>query len=298
MKKIIFLTLLTLLLTSFNLYAAGPKDTPNSHRAKFSIPYHAVEVAPGLFYLGTAKHKGRIIEGYAILMKSRDNFVKPDCGNGVCDPGENTNKCPSDCGGTPDPEPVPDTSTCFEYTKGVKWKTIEPYVVNTSNNSGLDEDSILGALELGIIEWEFAARQNIIGPQSTTSEKLVADTDSPDGINEVYFADVEYPGAIGVTICWGIFRGPSAWKELVEWDQIYDDFDFDWSIDCLSDDCDGKMDFPNIAIHELGHSVGLLDLYTEECSQQTMFGYADYGETNKRTLEDGDSRGISELYSQ
>jgi hypothetical protein len=85
---------------------------------------------------------------------------------------------------------------------------------------------------------------------------------------------------------------------LVEWDQIYDDFDFDWSIDCLSGGCDGKMDFPNIATHELGHSLGLLDLYTEECSQQTMFGYADFGETDKRDLADGDRRGIYELYSQ
>ena len=146
MKRIIFLALSTFLLTSFNLYAAGPKDTPNSHRTKFSIPRHAVEVAPGLFYLGTALHKGRIIEGYAILMKSKDKFVKSDCGNGVCEPGENTKKCPIDCGDTPDPEPDPNTSTCFEYTKGVKWKTIEPYVVNTNNNCELDEKSILDAL--------------------------------------------------------------------------------------------------------------------------------------------------------
>jgi len=56
------------------------------------------------------------------------------------------------------------------------------------------------------------------------------------------------------------------------------------------------MDFPNIATHELGHSFGLNDLYTDGCSTQTMYGYADYGEIDKRDLEDGDIQGIWELY--
>jgi hypothetical protein len=56
------------------------------------------------------------------------------------------------------------------------------------------------------------------------------------------------------------------------------------------------MDFENIATHELGHSVGLGDLDEDRCSDQTMYGYADYGETNKRDLEAGDIKGISELY--
>ncbi len=56
------------------------------------------------------------------------------------------------------------------------------------------------------------------------------------------------------------------------------------------------MDFENIATHELGHSVGMGDLYTAECNQQTMYGYASNGETNKRTLESGDINGIRALY--
>jgi len=56
------------------------------------------------------------------------------------------------------------------------------------------------------------------------------------------------------------------------------------------------MDFENIATHELGHSVGLDDLYDERSSEQTMYGYASYGETKKRTLEDGDINGVYQLY--
>jgi hypothetical protein len=33
----------------------------------------------------------------------------------------------------------------------------------------------------------------------------------------------------------------------------------------------------NIATHELGHGVGLADLYDDQWSEQTMYGYATYG---------------------
>ena len=38
------------------------------------------------------------------------------------------------------------------------------------------------------------------------------------------------------------------------------------------------------------------DLYTASCAAQTMYGYAGFGETNKRTLEGGDIAGVKSLY--
>ena len=73
---------------------------------------------------------------------------------------------------------------------------------------------------------------------------------------------------------------------------VFDDVDFDWSEDGES----GKMDFENIARHELGHAVGLGDLYNDACSEQTMYGYSENGETKKQTLESGDIAGIQKLY--
>ena len=74
---------------------------------------------------------------------------------------------------------------------------------------------------------------------------------------------------------------------------MYDDVSFDWS----ATGEEGKMDFENIATHELGHSVGMADLYDSVCSQETMYGYASEGETNKRSLEAGDIAGVKKLYS-
>jgi hypothetical protein len=294
---VIFVTLIMIAMISANtLIAAGPTNPSRGH-AKVVIPPHAAEIAPGIFHLGIALDKGRVVEGYAIITPHKKKFAKPGCNNdGICDPDEKKN-C-ADCKNSGDVEPDPDTSSCFEYTRGAKWKRVEPYIVNPSNDAGLDHNFIKSNLESDIGEWEFAADRGIIGGQSSTGDTLEADTIQPDGYNEVYFADVEYANAIGVTIVWGIFRGPPHGRELVEWDQVYDDVDFDWSEDCSTpDDCPGKMDFWNIAMHELGHTVGAGDLYENLCSEQTMYGYAGYGEINKRTLENGDITGIWELYN-
>jgi hypothetical protein len=270
---------------------AQPKD-----HARVRIPSHAVELAPGLFYLGTAVENGVTVEGYAILMKdkSKKNFAKPVCNNNdVCDPGENPS-C-KDCK-TSDELTDSDTSACYDYTRSVNWDIPEPYMINPSNTSGLDDSVVIAIMEDSIGKWESAADVKIVSELNVTDEVLDADTRSPDGKNEVFFADVEDANAIGITIVWGVFKGAPASRRIVEWDQVYDDFDYDWSDDCLHDDCSTKMDFENIATHELGHTIGVWDLYTAECSEQTMYGYAGYGETNKRSLEAGDINGAYLLY--
>lgn len=242
--------------------------------------------------MGKALDKGRSVEGYAFV-DYKKGYGKPgtECGNGICEPGENARKCPEDCDGGNGEEP--DTSSCYGFlSKGAKWKTVEPYIVESANTRGLDGTFVRDNLALDISKWEDAASGKDILGNEAFGVVDGADLESPDNKNEVYFADIDMPGAIGVTIIWGIFGGPPPFRELVEWDQIYDDIDFDWSATGEAD----KMDFGSIATHELGHSVGLDDLYTTDCSEATMYGYASYGETKKRTLEAGDIKGVQELY--
>ena len=242
------------------------------------IPAHAVEVAPNVFSLGTATDvDGRTVEGFMIIDKKKENAKPPWAGGG----GN---------GGT----------TCFAFlAKGAKWKGLEPWVVNTANTEGLSSSFVFNDLGADIQKWEDAADgsvngvqgANILGDGSINLTTLVADTSSPDGLNEVYFGNVDSVGAIAVTIVWGIFSGPPSIRELVEWDQVYDQVDFNWN----STGEAGKMDFENIATHELGHSVGM-GHPDGSCTEETMYAYADYGETKKRTLNAGDIAGINGLY--
>lgn len=219
---------------------------------------------------------GKLVEGYAII-HYKDKAAKP------------TGK------------PGGGATQCYGFlAKGAKWKTVEPWVVNPSNTRGLDGASLLSVFSTGVLKWEDAADGtvgnnvgvDILGNGSSTLDALVADTVSPDNQNEVYFANISTQNAIAVTIVWGIFGGPPFARELVEWDQVYDDVDYDWSL--LGEA--GKMDLDNIATHELGHSVGMADIYDSACSEVTMYGYANFGETKKSTLEPADVTGVGILY--
>lgn len=282
MKKLLTFMTLFLLITLVSPLSASSQrqvatlDTAGTQRT-LHLPWQA-DNSP-VISLGTAVDpaSGQVVEGYA--------FVHP----------KNSPAKPPWAGGNSG------ATKCYGFlAKGAKWKTIEPWLVNSSNSRGLGGSFVLNDLGDDIAKWEDAADGsvgdggsiNILGNGSLTSATLIADTISPDNNNEVYFADISSSSAIAVTIIWGIFGGPIAGRVLVEWDQIYDDIDFDWSSNGESD----KMDFGNIATHELGHSVGLDDLYDANCSKETMYGYASDGETKKQTLESGDIAGISSLY--
>jgi len=285
-KLIPIILILTIVCVLAAVFVLAKPDMPDKAKNPVVIPAHAVEVAPGVFYLGKALDKGRVVEGYAM-------FVKPgtECGNGICEPGENARKCPEDCT-KEDPE-EPDTSSCYEFlAREAKWKTVEPYIVNPSNTRGLYEEFVRDNLAFNIDKWEIEAGVNILGDEIVGIVDG-ADLESPDNQNEVFFADIDSPGAIAIAVVWGYFTGPPPFRELVEWDIVFDDVDFDWSAIGEA----SKMDFENIATHELGHAVGLGDLYNTECSEQTMYGYAEFGETKKRDLNTGDITGIQKLYS-
>lgn len=239
----------------------------NNKNKPFKLPPGAVQVSENVFSLGKAKDvDGRIVEGFAFIDKRKENAK------------------PSGSGGT--------GTKCYSFlAKGAKWKTLEPWVVNPANTRSLSSDFVFSNLAFDIQKWEDASLTNILGVGSINTSTLVADEVSPDGKNEVYFGDIVSPGAIAVTIVWGIFSGPPFARELVEWDQVYDQVDFDWN----STGEAGKMDFENIATHELGHSVGM-GHPPSECTEETMYAFASLGETKKRSLNSGDIAGIDQLY--
>ena len=56
------------------------------------------------------------------------------------------------------------------------------------------------------------------------------------------------------------------------------------------------MDIRNIATHEAGHTLVLEDIYQDQFSGLTMYGYASEGEVNAISLEVADITGAQVLY--
>ena len=253
------------------LVAGTPSKAAPSRERGYSLPKDAVQISDNLYSLGTTRDPktGKLVEGYAIIHR-KDAQAKPS-GAGAGSKGP----------------------TCYGFlAKGAKWKgTPEPWVVNPENNSGLTDSFIFNSIATDIGTWETAAVNNVLGDGSTTNDDLSVGVNKMNDVNETYFGTIADSNTIAVTIVWGYFYGPTFSRELLEWDQIYNTY-YQWSDAGEA----GKMDFRNINTHELGHSFGLGDLYNSACSLETMYGYADFGETNKQDLNTGDITGINQLY--
>lgn len=177
--------------------------------------------------------------------------------------------------------------------KGVKWKELPvSYVINPVNPQGLEYTFVVSAFSASAEEWDSWTSAELFDDSYAVNYEASWDTETPDYENELVFGDYPEQGVIAVTIIWGYFSGPPGRREIVEFDIMFDT-DFVWGD---ADSNPNVMDLQNIATHEFGHGAGLDDLYKPEASEETMYGYADYGETKKRDLYIGDKAGIQEIY--
>ncbi len=177
-------------------------------------------------------------------------------------------------------------STCYKLM-GVKWATTPvPYVINPTNPQGLSESFITSAISASAESWDAATSRDLFtdAPQADYSAQYGVQ----DYKNAIAFGGMSDENVIAVTSVWYTRVG----KQIVEFDMLFNT-KFAWgdaSVDA------SKMDLENIATHELGHSVGLSDIYTSSCTSVTMYGYSTEGETSKRTLEQADIAGLQKMY--
>ncbi len=190
-------------------------------------------------------------------------------------------------------------SECYDFMKrGVKWQDLGIVCFVDPTNSGLEDSvSVLElAIEAGAQEWEDNTSATLFDFANwDTRGDLSWDGDpgdEPDGDNELVFADYPQGGVIAVTVVWGYFSGPPSSRRIFEFDILFDT-DWNWGV---SEGEDGVMDIWNIATHEIGHGLGLGDVYEDGCSVVTMYGYSTYGDIIKRDLADPDITAIQELY--
>jgi hypothetical protein len=227
--------------------------------ARPALPPGAVQVADGVYSLGTRTVHGKQLQGFAFVDRARA--------------GGNAKK-----GG----------SSCFAYlARDTRWLGAEPWSVDDSN-APISGMATLLAKDVGT--WEGAAGADILG-NGSVDRSYDANTSTVDDRNGAEFAPIADAGVIAVTYTWGVFGGPPQGRQLVEWDMVFDSDSFAWSTTGATN----AMDFENIATHELGHAMGL-GHPSNTCTEETMYAFASLGETKKRDLNAGDVQGIDGLY--
>lgn len=191
-------------------------------------------------------------------------------------------------------KPAKDNS-CYSFiSKDTEWKIQPDYTISVDGSYGVTELMFIEAVEASINEWNNPTIEDTsfieFGIQTVDSEHptgLISDE-----VNAISFGNYPTENVIAVCSVQGIFRGPPSNREITEFDVM---LDTDWAWGDASEDPD-VMDLQNILTHELGHAVGLGDLYNSDCSEETMYGWSTEGETKKRDLNEGDIAGLNILY--
>lgn len=187
-------------------------------------------------------------------------------------------------GKPPEAGKVKGSPQCYGFlSKEAKLKTIENFTIHPELDSLVIWNSAL--------EWDSHTATKLFGTYAVDNTANW-DNETPDGRNELSFGNYPSQGVIAVTVVWGYFSGSPQTRGIVEFDVMFDT-DYVWGDGTVSPTL---MDLQNIATHEIGHGVGLGDVYETACSEVTMYGYSDYGETKKITLEQPDITGLLKLY--
>ena len=177
------------------------------------------------------------------------------------------------------------TPTCYKLM-GVKWKTLPATYVINPTNSGLDEGFVSSAIFNSAETWDSATSRELLN--DTYRINYTEQYRVQNFVNGIAFGDYSDSNVIAVTSVWYTRVG----KQIVEFDMLFNT-DFVWGDATINSEV---MDLENIATHELGHGVGLADIYSSTCSSVTMYGYSTEGETSKRTLEQPDITGLQSMY--
>jgi hypothetical protein len=171
---------------------------------------------------------------------------------------------------------------------GIKWTDTVEYKVNPAN-SGLEGYlAVQSALEASLATWNAPVGTTKLFKDSIEITEDNVNEDTYDDNHIVEWKDLGESGIIAMNSFW--FN--PATKEIIDSD-IQFNTHYTWSV---AEVCPSSaMDLQNIATHEFGHN-GLNDLYNSPSMELTMYGYSDFGETDKRTLGTGDVLGIQALY--
>ncbi len=222
----------------------------------------------------------------------KKEFAKPPCNNnGICEPELGENPSCADCKNEEEPAPAP---TCYAFMgqygkRYLKWGVLPVnYVINPNGFS-----DVTSAISNGAEEWDNWTGAELFNDSYKTSTGTETNYRVQNYVNAISFGDYySDPNIIAATTVW---YNPAT-KEIVEFDIVFET-NYTWG-DATDRKTPDVMDLQNIATHELGHGVGLADVYETECSEVTMYGISDYRETNKRDLEQPDITGIQTLYGK
>lgn len=188
---------------------------------------------------------------------------------------------------------------------GWKWNARNPnlklYLRDDNLPATIDSTGASSAIKNAASLWDSKTRQALFSPQTVTvSDAYDISTNAPDYKNVHAFKLIKDSNGnadtrtIGYALTWYSRSRIGMYHSALDSDVVYNTY-FDWSIGGVPGSPSEPVDFQTIACHELGHTLGLADLYNSGSiyRAQMMYGYYT---GPKSSLGGGDIAGLQRLY--
>lgn len=183
-----------------------------------------------------------------------------------------------------------------------KWPASSLPVKYTINPSAsvkkfkLSSSAVVGAVEQSFESWDNQVTGDLFSSPTVSSTAKASLGRRPDYKNVVTWGAISDRNVIALTNIWYNTNT----LEIVDTDMVFNTY-YKWGID---PDGEGTLfsvppstfDIRNIGTHEAGHICSLGDIYDSLYSELTMYGYGEFGEVKKISLEPGDIAGVQYVY--
>ncbi len=179
---------------------------------------------------------------------------------------------------------------------GWRWNTKDPQlklVLKTDNylkNEGLTSSSVTTALVSAANTWDSATNQNIFADSNLVTTSSTVATDKYNKINTVNWQPVSST-CLAYSRTWYSTKKVDGYMTALDSDIVFNT-KYTWKTDGSS----SGIDVQSVGLHELGHTLGLGDLYGKEQYTDDTDQVMHYYTGVKRTLGNGDKTGIWKLY--
>ena len=195
---------------------------------------------------------------------------------------------------------------------GCRWNERNPqlqlYLNPTDTPSGLSTEASQNAIAQAANTWDDAVGENLFADGSTVIVDYTKVVDNPfppqgqevaDGYSVSGWKSLG-GSYLGMQRWWSNGQLVDGYRSIVETDSWYNR-DFAWTTDLATAQSTGRIDLQSVALHELGHGIGMGDLYTlpdgdprQSDLQQVMNLY----DGPQRELGNGDRTGAQILYNE
>ena len=167
--------------------------------------------------------------------------------------------------------------------KEIKWHSTEtvPFKINTSSGPSGSLTAIQNAMNTwsNVSDCYFGFQYSGTSNSHSWSEN--------DGVNLIDFDLIDEISTVARNY---------SWYNTISGAILDSDIRFNTNQTFSTTGSSSAFDIQNIITHEFGHSLALDDLYNSSDSEITMYGFAEEGETKKRSLDQDDINGIRYLY--